>query len=304
MRRPTVAIVGVGMIGGSLGMAWRKSGAARVIGVARRPETILEALALGAIDDGTTDLAKGVSGADVVVLCTPVLDIVSLARAAISHMRSGAVLTDVGSTKSWIAREVGSLLPADLVFIGGHPMAGSERTGVGAADAHLFEEAIYCLTPPIGSRDGKRQLELVLGLVQALGARALMLDPDVHDTIVAGVSHVPHVVAAALVNAVGAATTAEMPMLQLAAGGFRDTTRIAAGPSDVWRDICLTNKDAILHMLQRLHVALAEIQQAVQREDSEALVRLFDAARATRSAIRSPKQASAVQRANPPPKHR
>jgi prephenate dehydrogenase len=190
--RPTVAIVGVGLIGGSLGLAWRNAGAAKVIGVTRRRQNLDVALSCGAIDEGTTDVAQGVAAADVVVLCTPVVDIVALARSIVAYVRPGTLLTDVGSTKAWIMREISSFLPGSLSFVGGHPMAGSEHTGVEAADPYLFENAIYCLTPSAGMAASDSSMRLLQDLVRATGARPLLLTPDVHDLIVAGISHVPH----------------------------------------------------------------------------------------------------------------
>ncbi len=163
-------------------------------------------------------------------------------------------------------------------------MAGSEKTGVGAADPYLFENAVYCFTPPPGPRYAA-PLQKLLDLAQAAGARPMVLAPAVHDLIVAGVSHVPHLVAVALVQAVARAEAEGEPMLQLAAGGFRDTTRVAGGPSDVWRDICLTNQPAILQMLDGFGQALAELRQAVAAQDAPALMRLFDKAREVRRTI-------------------
>jgi prephenate dehydrogenase len=280
--RPTVAIVGVGLIGGSLGLAWRNAGAAKVIGVTRRRQNLDVALSCGAIDEGTTDVAQGVAAADVVVLCTPVVDIVALARSIVAYVRPGTLLTDVGSTKAWIMREISSFLPGSLSFVGGHPMAGSERTGVEAADPYLFENAIYCLTPSAGMAASDSSMRLLQDLVRATGARPLLLTPDVHDLIVAGISHVPHLVAAALVNSVAATDTGDMPMLRLAAGGFRDTTRIASGSSELWRDICLTNGPAISEMLDAFEGALVQMRQAVEQAHGEALCRLLETARTAR----------------------
>lgn len=285
MSLPTVAVVGVGLIGGSLGQAWRRAKAAHVIGVARRAESVEAALAAEAIDEGTTSLAEAAAAADVLVLCTPVLQIVPLALDAAVHMRKGTMITDAGSTKGEICRALWPALPPHITFIGGHPMAGSERTGVGAADPYLYENAVYCLTPPAAMPDGHPQLELLLKLVRATGARPLLLDPQVHDLIVAGISHMPHIVAAALVNAVATQDSGDVPMLQLAAGGFRDTTRIASGSPDVWRDICLANRQAILQMLNALTAALDNLRDAVDKADSNQLMRLFDQARQVRSTI-------------------
>ena len=171
MRDLTVTIVGVGLIGGSLGLAWRKAGVGRVIGVTRRQETLDLALKCEAIDEGTTDMTGGVKAADVVVLCTPVSEIVPLAEKVVGQVRPGTLVTDVGSTKARIMESVSRFLPEDVWFIGGHPMAGSERTGVEAADPYLFENAVYCLTPPQGCRFQLRQCNACRSWFEPLGPR-------------------------------------------------------------------------------------------------------------------------------------
>lgn len=288
MMQPTVAIVGVGLIGGSLGLAWRKARAAKVIGITREQHDLDLALACGAVDEGTTDLSQGVAAADVVVLCTPVLDIVTLARSVVPYLRPGTLLTDVGSTKAWIMREITSFLPESLCFIGGHPIAGSERTGVEAADPYLFENAIYCLTPSKEMTSEEPSMRLLQGLVRATGAEPVVLAPETHDLIVAGISHVPHLVAAALVNSVATADTGDMLMLRLAAGGFRDTTRIASGSSELWRDICLTNGPAIAEMLDAFELSLGLMRRAVEQGQGETLRELLENARKARLNLPAP----------------
>ncbi len=161
-------------------------------------------------------------------------------------MKSGAVVTDVGSTKAELCRTIPPLLPPGVVYIGGHPMAGSELKGFDAADPYLFENAVYVLTPATNDAVAMRR---VLEFVEALGAQPLVLEAARHDRIVAAVSHLPHLVAAALVNAVADAAAADAQLLALAAGGFRDTTRIASGDPALWRDICMTNREPLTAML-------------------------------------------------------
>lgn len=290
MGRPKVAVVGVGLIGGSLGMAWRRADAAEVIGVFRREESIAESLAVGAIDRGTTNLAEAAQEADVLVLCTPVRQIVPLGLQAAQYMKPGAIITDVGSTKSDICRQFWTELPDGVTFIGGHPMAGSELTGVAAADPYLFENAVYCLTPPAGMTAEAPPWRLALQLVEATGARSLQLTPEMHDLIVAAVSHVPHLTAAALVNTVAAQDAGEGCVLQLAAGGFRDTTRIAGGSETVWRDICMTNQTAILQVLRLLQSELRRFEQAIAAADENGLESLLAQAREARAAIPAKKR--------------
>ncbi|HEX6971432.1 MAG TPA: prephenate dehydrogenase [Limnochordia bacterium] len=284
-----VAILGLGLIGGSLGMALRRPGAAersyRVRGIARRAATLEEAAAVGAIDSGTLDPAEGVRGADVVVICTPVSAIISTLSTIAPHVSEHAVITDVGSTKREICAAAWELLPERPLFIGGHPLAGSERGGVLAADPYLFQNAVYVLTPPPrrpGAEDGMQRL---LALVRHIGADPLVLDPERHDRIVAAVSHLPHLVAAALVQTVVQASLEEPITLNLAAGGFRDTTRIASGPPDVWRDICLSNAGALLAALDRFQESLAAFKEAIAAGRAGELERLLSAAREGRGQI-------------------
>jgi len=284
-RKIKVTIFGMGLIGGSLGQAWRKAGTAEVTGVVRRKEAVEEVLAVGAADKVVTDPALGMAEAEVVVFAPPVAQIVPLARQVWSLARPGTVFTDVGSVKGLICRTLWQEMPADMIFIGGHPMAGSERAGVKAADPYLFENAVYCLTPPKGMKEDHPALATLLHLVKSVGARALILDPDDHDLIVAGVSHVPHLAAVALVQSVAKAESGGVNMLQLAAGGFRDTTRVAGGAADIWRDICLHNRQAILTMLDKLMGELTNLRRAIAAGDGEALTILFEEARRVRSTI-------------------
>ena len=281
---PRIAIVGVGLIGGSLGMAWRARGAAaEVVGVTRREETIAEALKVGAIDRGTTDPLEGVRDADVVVIATPVGLIVPMAKRIAPALRPGCIVTDVGSTKSVVCREIWADRGARYVFIGGHPMAGSEKAGVLAADLYLFQNAPYVLVPPEGCPESA--LETLVGLSKAAGAVPMIMDCDRHDAIVATVSHLPHIVAAALVNAATARGKQYESLLQLAAGGFRDTTRVASGVEDVWTDICLTNAEQIAAALDAFQFELSRFRQAIERKDREALEAALKEARIARDSL-------------------
>lgn len=276
----TVAIVGVGLIGGSLGMALRERGLARrVLGIPRRPETIDEALSIGAIDDGTLDLAR-VAEAELVVLAPPVLTIPPLVEAMAPHLRPGAVVTDVGSTKSALMKRLRPLLPAQVDLVGGHPMAGSERGGVLAGRPDLFEAAIWVLTR--AERTRTENVERLKTLVSRLGAVAVEMDPDLHDAAVARISHLPHVAAAALAAATPAEGLSGDLLRLLVAGGFKSTTRIASSPPEMWRDICLTNREAILAALDDFEGALAAFRAALQAGDPEALHAAFAAGKQAR----------------------
>lgn len=270
LLRPKVAIVGVGLIGGSLGMAWKAAGAvAEVIGIARRPETIDEAISVGAIDRGTLDLAEGVGEADVVILAAPVLSIVPLFRALRPHVKPGTIISDVGSTKEQICRTIWLEGTGDGLFIGGHPMAGSEREGVLAADPYLFENAPYILVPPADAP--QESVDRLASLVRSSGARPLVMDAEVHDRIVAAVSHIPHLIATALVRFAAEEAETTPGVLELAAGGFRDTTRVASGPEDVWTDICMTNVSRISAGLERFEEVLRRLRETLSRQDADGL---------------------------------
>jgi prephenate dehydrogenase len=285
----TVALVGMGLMGGSLGLALRERRLARrVVAVARRPETVRRALELGAADEGCSEPEQGVAAADLVVLCTPVLTIPALVERIAPHLKPGAVVTDVGSTKAVLVRELPQRLRRDTPYVGGHPMAGSEHTGVDAARADLFLGASYLLTPTAETpEDAVVRLER---WISALGAIPIRIEPEAHDRAVAGISHLPHVVAAALAAAVGCPVPEDNSDLsgeretlrRLIAGGFRSTTRIAASSPEMWRDICLTNCDAVLEALRLFEAELALFARALEDRDAGALFRAFERARAAR----------------------
>ncbi|HKX18057.1 MAG TPA: prephenate dehydrogenase/arogenate dehydrogenase family protein, partial [bacterium] len=215
------AIIGVGLIGGSLGMAMRARRLAReVIGVARVPETIGTARARGAIDRGTTDPVEGVAGADLVVLATPPDLVVSMAREILPYLPAGAVVTDVASVKGTIVREIEAVLDPSqgVAFVGGHPMAGNEGRGIGSAAEDLFEGSVYLVTRT--PRTDPAAADRLAALAQALGARAIVMDPDAHDRAVARVSHLPYLLAAALMGAAEDETAAAGP-------SFLGATRVA-----------------------------------------------------------------------------
>jgi prephenate dehydrogenase len=245
----TVAIVGVGLIGGSLALGLKRAGLTdRVVGVSSE-RTIREARELGVIDDGSgyDEIADAVSKARVVFLCTPIHRIIELLPVVMRSVPSGAVVSDVGSTKAEIVRAAATVTRPDAVFIGGHPMAGSEQSGVGAADPFLFQNAMYVLTP---TADTPSPLVASFGDGLArLGARVISLAPDVHDRVAAGVSHLPQLIALSLVEFVGKRNEEEPAHLRMAAGGFRDMTRIASSPFRMWRDILQTNSEEIRHAI-------------------------------------------------------
>lgn len=275
------AILGVGLLGGSLGLALRRRGlASEVTGLVRREETIAEALRLGAVDRASRCLDTVIEGADLVVFCTPLGQMEALGDRLNGVLSSGAVVTDVGSAKAGV---VASLEPrvaaAGGRFVGSHPMAGSERTGVEASREDLFEGAVSVVTPTATS-----EAEAVLrvnALWESVGARVLTLEAGRHDALVSRSSHLPHLVASALVDCVlGNGGDAEQALL--CATGFRDTTRVALGSPEMWRDIGLANRGALLEALDRFERSIGGLRRALESGDAETLERILQGTRERR----------------------
>lgn len=284
----TVAIIGVGLIGGSLGMALRERRLCRqVLGIPRRADTIREALSTGAIDAGTTDLSRA-GEAELVVLAPPVLQIEPLVQAVAPYLRPGTLVTDVGSTKAALMRSLPALLPDGVDLVGGHPMAGSEKGGVLAGRADLFEGAIWVLTR--GPRTRLENVERMAALVRRLGATPVEMEPELHDDAVARISHLPHVVAAALAESAGQGALPAEVLRLLVAGGFRSTTRIAASPPEMWRDVCLTNREAILASLDDFEGALARFRAGLEAGSAEDLLEAFTRGKAARDFLAPPEE--------------
>lgn len=256
--------------------------ARRVLGIPRREATIHEALSVGALDEGTLDVSR-VREADLVVLAPPVLTIPPLVETIAPHLATGALVTDVGSTKATLMAELERLLPSHVELIGGHPMAGSEQGGVLAGRADLFEGAIWVITA--SPRTRPENLERLTGLIRALGATPVEMDAPAHDAAVARISHLPHVAAAALAEAALADSADEAILRLLVAGGFKSTTRIAASPPEVWRDICLTNREAILAALADYEGTLAQFRSALEDADAVALQECFERGKRSRDGL-------------------
>jgi prephenate dehydrogenase len=268
----TVALVGVGLIGGSLGLALKTRRLARqVVGVERTQDRLQAALSYEAIDTGTTSLGEAAQDADIIVLCTTVGHILEILPQVLAAAKDGAVVTDVGSTKGAIVRQAGSAAS----FVGGHPMAGSEQTGVEAATPYLFEEATWAITPSASS--DPHAVQLVQRLAQSVGATTLLLSPDAHDAMLAVTSHLPHVLASALMRQAGQ-TQSRYPQTQnLTAGSFADGTRVAASSPEIWRDVCLSNRDALLQALQAFRGELDTLEAAIADSDAAQIEAFFAA---------------------------
>jgi len=282
-----IVIVGVGLIGGSLGLAVnRKSLAGRVVGIGRSRESLEPALKCGAVHSVSLGY-EAAAGADLIVLAVPVGLTLKILSDIAPYISPGAIITDVGSTKSEIVSGAGDLIPEGTVFIGGHPMAGSEKGGISCADAYLFENAFYVLTPVPGTENAP--INKLLALVRGIGANPVLLGPEDHDLSVAAVSHMPHLMAATLVNSLFDMPGSEKMSL-LAAGGFRDTTRIAASGPEMWRDIFMSNSKYIIKTIEAFRIRLDEFEAAVKNRDGQAIYDLLSRARTLKSGMPAKKK--------------
>jgi len=274
----TVAIVGVGLIGGSIGLALRERGLARqVVGIGRRTASLRVARQIGAVSRTTLDLGRGVARAELVIVCTPVGQIAADVRAAANACRIGALLTDVGSTKAEIVAALEGELPRQTRFVGSHPLAGGEKSGPAAATADLLVGRTVIVTPSAATHDDG--IADVAALWSSLGANVVRMPPVEHDRILAGTSHLPHLTASAL-----AAATPEHD-LPLVASGWLDTTRVAAGDPELWRQIFATNRAHLLTALGRYEQVLATLRRALERGDEAKLVEVLAEAKRRRDAI-------------------
>ncbi len=280
-----VALIGLGLIGSSLSHAIRRRGlAGRITGCAKSEATRKTAERLGLCDAVFADPAEAVAGADLVVLCTPVGSFGAIAEAIGPALKPGAIVTDAGSVKSAVVREVGPHLPKGVHFIPGHPIAGTEHSGPESGFAELFDGRWCILTPPPDA--SAEAVEKLARFWEGCGSRVEIMTPEHHDLVLAITSHVPHLIA---YNIVGTASdlekVTEKEVVKFSAGGFRDFTRIAASDPTMWRDVFLNNKDAVLEMLGRFTEDLTALQRAIRWGDGEALFELFSRTRAIRRGI-------------------
>ena len=274
-----IAIVGLGLMGGSLAGALRGKCQA-VIGVARRAETIEAATARGLIDQASSDLAAGLHAADVVILATPVRTILRLLDDIGSLLPAGCLLMDLGSTKAQIVAKMGNL-PGHVQPLGAHPMCGREASGIAAADTALYQGRTFVLTPLPRTSEGA--LALGCELVEAVGARPLMLEPDDHDRLVATISHLPYLLACALIGTAETVASSDPRVWDLAASGFRDTSRLSASGVTMMLDILLTNREAVLKALNACEAQMHALANLVEARDEEGLRTMLASARNHRS---------------------
>jgi prephenate dehydrogenase len=279
-----ISIIGVGLIGGSFGMAVKKRGLVRrVTGIGRNRERLEQAVRLGAIDDWSLDLQTGVAESDLLYVSTPVGTEVGFIEHASDVMKPGSIITDAGSTKAAICAAADELAGSEVSFIGGHPMAGSEIAGVEAADADLFEGAAYVLTPT--DRTDGDALNGIHTLAESIGSRVMIMDPATHDRCVAVISHLPHLMAAALVNLAQERSKKDNLLFDMIAGSFRDMTRVAGSSPELWRDICLSNESEIALAIRDFFSELGRIAKILESGDERETFKWFETARNVRESI-------------------
>jgi len=281
-----VTLVGVGLLGGSIGLALRQRQlATRVVGHVRRAPAMAECEQAGAVDKAETDLRQAVAGADLVILCTPIAQMAALATEMLPALDRGAIVTDVGSVKGSVVTELEPILAASgAQFVGSHPMAGAEKMGVLNARADLFEKAICVITPrPSTPPEPVGRLE---AFWKSIGGIPLRLSPEDHDDLVSRSSHLPHVVAAELANYI-LSPIHPKEQAMLCANGFRDTTRIASGSPEMWRDICLANRKNLTRVLGVFIEDLQEFQLALDSGDAKTVQEFFAQARERREEWRA-----------------
>ena len=274
-----LAIVGTGLIGGSFALALKQAGAVReVLGVGRSPARLTVARELGLIDRAVDWPEAG--QADCILLALPVGETEAVLKNLVPHLKAGAIVTDVGSTKLNVVEAARTALGARFAdFVPGHPIAGSEQSGPGAARADLYRGKRVVLTPQAETRAGA--VATVRALWEAVGAQVETLDAAQHDRVFAAVSHLPHLAAYALVDDLAQRADGDI-FFRFAASGFRDFTRIAGSSPEMWRDIALANRDAVVAELDAYLDALQTLRQAVDAEDGDALLKIFSRARSAR----------------------
>jgi prephenate dehydrogenase len=281
MHWQKVTLVGVGLLGGSLGLALKQRGlATKVDGFVRRSSTINECESMAVVDHATRDLGRAVENADLVVLCTPLSRMRELTEKMLPVLKKGAVVTDVGSVKGSVVEELEPMVASvGAHFVGGHPMAGGEKNGVSAARGDLFANSVCIITPtPASDKEAVRQVE---ALWTGVGARLLKLSPAGHDDLVSRSSHLPHVVAAELANYILSPAHPE-EQAAVCANGFRDTTRIASGSPEMWRDIAMANHKNLSRVLGVFIEDLQEFRLALDNGDQKAVEEFFEKAKQRR----------------------
>jgi prephenate dehydrogenase len=279
-----LVIAGVGLIGGSLGLAARARGLVReVVGFGRTEANLKIALERGIIDSYSFDPAEAARGADLLLLAVPVEATKATAEKFIPFLSPGCILTDAGSTKEQVVKTMEQELPPSLPFVGAHPIAGTEHAGAGAAFATLFEKRLCVLTPT--ERTDRAALARVRALWEGVGMRVAEMDVATHDRVLARVSHLPHLIAFSMMNAVLDTSLPGIDLLSYAGSAFADLTRVATSPVEMWRDICVSNRDALLVAIDEFEQALTHMRTCVATDDSAGLEAAITRARAERQRL-------------------
>ncbi len=273
-----MTIIGVGLLGASLAKACKERDLVEeVVGYGRNRENLEKARALKIIDHCPADLAEAVKDADLIVLCTPVTTIIPLIQNMIASIRPGALITDVGSVKEPIVKEAEKLVPKGVFFVGSHPIAGGENSGLEASTANLYQGAKCIVTPT--DKTNNSALEKISALWQAVGMQIINLSAEEHDFVFGAVSHLPHIVVYALMNTLGSLRTQDNREVTAFSGaGLKDITRIASSDPVMWRDICLSNRNHSLDLIDRFQNKLDEIRSTIEKGDGQALKEEFMAA--------------------------
>lgn len=281
---PRLAIIGVGLIGGSLSLALKEAGAVgEVIGCGRGKPNLEKALELGVVDRYSRDPVEAVKDADVIFLATPVKTLADVTRELLPGVKPGAIITDGGSVKGAVADSIEPLLPQGIHFVPGHPIAGTEKSGAEAAFPTLYRGKRCILTPT--EKTDPQALLLVEKMWQVAGSEVVRMSLEKHDRVLAAISHLPHMVAYSLVNAVGSYDHYEENILEYSAGGFRDFTRIASSDPTMWRDIAETNREGLLEMMEQFEMFFAELKADVAAGSGERLFEFFLRSKQLRDAI-------------------
>ena len=289
-----IALIGFGLIGGSIARAARAQGlAGEIVTTARSPKTRARVQELGIVDRVVETNTEAVADADLVILCIPVGACGPVAQEIAEYLRPGAIISDVGSVKGAVVRDMAPHLPAGVHFVPAHPVAGTEHSGPDSGFAELFINRWCILTPPEGT--DPEAVERLRSFWAGLGARVEIMTPDHHDMVLAITSHLPHLIAYTIVGTADELEgVTQSEVLKFSAGGFRDFTRIAASDPTMWRDVFLTNKEAVLEMLGTFNEDLSKLTRAIRRGDGEALFEHFTRTRAIRRGIVEIGQDSAV----------
>ena len=278
-----IAIIGVGLMGSSFALAIRKNGyKGKITGIGRKEENLIKAKDLGIIDNYSTVHAVGIKDADLIVLACSVGQFEQIAKNIRDSIKSGTIVTDVGSVKAEIIRKIEPLMPEGVSFVGSHPIAGKECSGLDAGTADLFNNAKCIITPT--SNTNKEALDRVVDIWDRVGSKTIKMSPEEHDLIFAAVSHLPHVVAYALVNSI---MDVDKDILHYGGRGLRDMTRIALSPTELWRDICANNRNDILRTLRKFSSSLSQMIKFFEDSDWTGLEKEFMRAKEARKLIES-----------------